>query len=284
MGKIAVLGSGVMGHGIAQVFAMNGFDVILCDLHKEALDQARKAIETSLMKLSAKQGNVSVAEAVNRIMFTTDRDNLKNARLVIEAVTEKIDLKKEIFSELDQICAQNTILASNTSSLSIAEMANATNRPDRVCGLHFFNPPPLMDLVEISATEKTSEETLAFVENLVARIGKESIRVKDTPLFVVNRLLVPMICEAISIVEEGTASVEDVDKAMKLGAHHPIGPLWLADMIGLDTLLHIQQARYEETKDSKFHVPNLLKKMVAEGKLGRKSGEGFYQYKKEAAR
>lgn len=157
-------------------------------------------------------------------------------------------------------------------------MADVTNRKDRVCGMHFFNPVPLMNLVEITATEETSDVTIQVAEALVKQMNKESIRVKDTPLFVVNRLLVPMICEAIALVEEGAASPSEIDKAMKLGAHHPIGPLWLADMIGLDTMLHIQEALFVKTKDSKYRVPELLRKMVANGELGRKSGRGFYKY------
>jgi len=199
--------------------------------------------------------------------------------LVIEAITENIEVKKQLFQELDGLCDPKTILASNTSSLCISDIAAATNRKDRVCGMHFFNPVPLMDLVEITGTDETSEETIQVAESLVKQMNKESIRVKDTPLFVVNRLLVPLLCEAITLVEEGTASPEDIDKGMKLGAHHPIGPLWLADMIGLDTMLNIQEALYEKTKDAKYRVPELLKEMVANGMLGRKSGKGFYNYK-----
>lgn len=276
--KIAVLGSGVMGNGIAQVFAMAGNNVVLLDANEEALTKAKKMILRSVQKLSEKQSDLVVSDVLNGIIFTTEKNSLKDADLVIEAITENIEAKKTVFKELDELCDSKTILASNTSSLSITEMASVTNRRDRVCGLHFFNPVPLMELVEVTSTEETSLETLERVESLIASINKESVRVKDTPLFIVNRLLVPMICEAIALVDEGTATVADIDKGMKLGAHHPIGPLWLADMIGLDTMLHIQEALFVKTNDSKYRVPELLKRMVEEGKLGRKSGKGFYEY------
>lgn len=275
--KIGVLGSGIMGNGIAQVFAMGGHLVVLVDIDGRALHNAREKIEESLTKLAKKSG-LDVQVVLGRIQFTTDKTALVNRDLVIEAVTENIDVKKRVFQELDEICNENTILASNTSSLSVSEMAIVTNRPDRVCGLHFFNPVPLMKLVEVVGTEQTSADTLNTVQEVINTINKESILVKDTPLFVVNRLLVPMLSEAIFLVEEGTASVEDIDKGMQLGASHPIGPLWLADMIGLDTLLFIQEALYENTGDSKYKVPTLLKEMVEAGHLGRKTGKGFYEY------
>ncbi|MFT4414756.1 3-hydroxyacyl-CoA dehydrogenase family protein [Fredinandcohnia humi] len=276
--KIGVLGSGIMGNGIAQVFATAGYEVTVVDINEEVLHKAKETIEKSLGKLSKKQ-DIQVDEVLNRLIFKTDRTSLKDRDLVIEAITENIEAKKEVFKELDEICNQKTILASNTSSLSISEMAAVTNRPDRVCGLHFFNPVPLMKLVEIVGTKQTSTETLAIVEELIGSINKESIRVTDTPLFVVNRLLVPMLSEAIFLVEEGTATVKDIDKGMQLGASHPIGPLWLADMIGLDTLLYIQEALYNKTGDSKYKVPALLRDMVEAGNLGRKTGKGFYEYK-----
>lgn len=276
--KIAVLGSGIMGNGIAQVFAMAGNNVVLLDVTEEALTKAKKMMLKSIQKLSEKQRDLQANDVLNRVNFTTEKSTLKDADLAIEAITENIEAKKVLFQELDELCDPKTILASNTSSLSITEMASVTNRQDRVCGLHFFNPVPLMQLVEITSTEETSLETLEKVESLIASTNKESIRVKDTPLFIVNRLLVPMICEAISLVDEGTATVADIDKGMKLGAHHPIGPLWLADMIGLDTMLHIQEALFVKTNDSKYRVPELLRRMVEAGELGRKSGKGFYEY------
>jgi 3-hydroxybutyryl-CoA dehydrogenase len=276
--KIAVLGSGTMGNGIAQVFAMNGYEVVLLDVSHEALKKAKQTMTKSLGKLAKGQHDLQVNEVLGRVQFTEEENSLKGAELVIEAIVENIEAKKNVFKKLDEICDQKTILASNTSSLSITEMAFVTNRADRVCGIHFFNPVPLMKLVEITGTEETSIATLEKVEELVSKLNKESIRVSDTPLFVVNRLLVPMICEAISLVDEGTATVEDIDKGMKLGANHPIGPLLLADMIGLDTMLNIQEALFRKTEDSKYRVPELLRKMVEAGDLGRKSGKGFYQY------
>ncbi|MRX53083.1 3-hydroxybutyryl-CoA dehydrogenase [Bacillus sp. HMSC76G11] len=276
--KIAVLGSGIMGNGIAQVFATVGHHVILVDLKAEMLIKAEKIIRKSLNKLGQKDNGIDPNEVLKRLIFTTDKERLRDADLVIEAITENIEAKKKVFQELDEWCESKTIFASNTSSLSISDIAAVTNRKDRVFGMHFFNPVPLMKLVEIAVTEETSGETIQMAENLVKQMNKESIIVKDTPLFVVNRLLVPLICEAITLVEDNIASPSDIDKAMKLGAHHPIGPLWLADMIGLDTMLHIQEALYVKTNDSKYRVPELLRKMVADGELGRKSGKGFYEY------
>lgn len=276
--KIGIVGSGIMGNGIAQVVATSGNEVVLVDVNEEALNKAKQTMTKSLEKLFQKQKGIQVEKTMNRVEFTTNNSLLKNVDLVIEAIVENIQAKRVLFKELDEICEQKTILASNTSSLLISEIASATNRRDRVCGLHFFNPVPLMNLVEITGTEDTSNKTLAKAEEFVSTLNKESIRVNDTPLFVVNRLLVPLICEAISLVDEGTASPEDVDKGMVFGANHPIGPLRLADMIGLDTMLHIQEALYNKTQDSKYRVPELLRKMVAAGDLGRKSGKGFYQY------
>lgn len=276
--KIAVIGSGIMGNGIAQVFATSGHQVTLVDISYEALRKAEDTIGKSLKKLAQKDVRLDPAEVLGHLEYTTDKHRVRDADLVIEAITENIEAKKKLFQELDELCEPKTILASNTSSICISDIAAVTNRKDRVCGMHFFNPVPLMKLVEITATDETSDETIEIADGLVKEMGKESIHVKDMPLFVVNRLLVPMICEAIALVEEGTASAEDIDKGMKLGAHHPIGPLWLADMIGLDTMLHIQEALFEKTKDSKYRVPELLREMVAKGELGRKSGKGFYQY------
>ncbi|MCM3570335.1 3-hydroxyacyl-CoA dehydrogenase family protein [Neobacillus mesonae] len=276
--KIGVLGSGIMGNGIAQVMAASNNQVTLVDISEEVLKRAEATIRKSLTKLSQKNPSIDPEQVLSRLNFSINKQDLQDADLVIEAITENIEAKKAVFRELDQLCNPKTILASNTSSFTIKEMSDVTERADRVCGMHFFNPVPLMDLVEISATNETSGETIQTAERLVNQMNKESILVRDTPLFVVNRLLVPMICEAIALVEDGTATPVDIDKGMKLGANHPIGPLRLADMIGLDTMLHVQESLFERTHDSKYRVPNLLREMVEKGELGKKSGKGFYQY------
>ena len=276
--KIAIIGAGTMGNGIAQVFATGGYEVVLVDVQENALANARAMIERSLQKLAKKISEVDVEGSLQRIHFTTDKTTVQNADLVIEAIIENVQEKQLLFKELDALCEDKTILASNTSSLTISDFAAVTKRPDRVCGMHFFNPVPIMELVELSATSETSEQTMSKVEQLVMSIQKKTVRVADKPLFIVNRLLVPLVSEAILLLEEGTATVEDIDKSMQLGAHHPIGPLWMADMIGLDTMLNIQKALYEKTRDAKYKVPTLLTTMVEAGELGRKTGKGFYTY------
>ena len=278
--KIGVIGSGTMGNGIAQVMADAGYDVVLCDVNKEALERAAKTIDTNVGRLYKKQGK-ELAEATKvlaRIDFTTELSSLKDADVVIEAIIEKMDVKKKVFQELDALCEDKTIFASNTSGLSITELGAATDRADRVVGMHFFNPVPVMKLVEVIRGSDTSDDTYEVIIELVRSIGKESISIVDAPLFVVNRILVPFINEAIFVLGEGIASVEDIDKGMMLGANHPIGPLALADMVGLDTLLFVAETLLEETGDSKYRVPPLLRKHVRAGHLGRKSGRGFYQY------
>ena len=278
--KIGVIGSGTMGNGIAQVMADAGYDVVLCDVNKEALERAAKTIDTNVGRLYKKQGK-ELAEAtkvIARIDFTTELSSLKDADVVIEAIIEKMDVKKKVFQELDALCEDKTIFASNTSGLSITELGASTDRADRVVGMHFFNPVPVMKLVEVIRGSDTSDDTYEVVIELVRSIGKESISIVDAPLFVVNRILVPFINEAIFVLGEGIASVEDIDKGMMLGANHPIGPLALADMVGLDTLLFVAETLLEETGDSKYRVPPLLRKHVRAGHLGRKSGRGFYQY------
>ncbi|MEG0384326.1 MAG: 3-hydroxyacyl-CoA dehydrogenase NAD-binding domain-containing protein [Solibacillus sp.] len=277
--KIGVIGSGIMGNGIAQTFAMAGYDVILSDLNEEALTRAREVIAVNIERVLKKHDSMqSGNEILQRIQFTTEKNALADTDLIVEAIIENMEMKKAIFKELDEICAQKTIFASNTSSYSITEIAAATKRPDRVCGMHFFNPVPVMKLVEVIRGESTSDETIAFVQQLATQIGKESITVTDSPLFVVNRILVPMISEAIFVLDEGIATAEDIDKGMVLGTNQPIGPLKLADMIGLDTLLYVQETLLNETGDSKYRIPQSLKKLVRAGHYGRKTGQGFYRY------
>ncbi len=277
--KIGVIGSGIMGNGIAQTFAMAGYDVILSDLNEEAITRAREVIAVNIERVLKKHDSMqSGNEILQRIQFTTEKNALADTDLIVEAIIENMEMKKAIFKELDEICAQKTIFASNTSSYSITEIAAATTRPDRVCGMHFFNPVPVMKLVEVIRGESTSDETIAFVQQLATQIGKESITVTDAPLFVVNRILVPMISEAIFVLDEGIATAEDIDKGMVLGTNQPIGPLKLADMIGLDTLLYVQETLLNETGDSKYRISQSLKKLVRAGHYGRKTGQGFYCY------
>ncbi|MEK4698513.1 3-hydroxyacyl-CoA dehydrogenase NAD-binding domain-containing protein [Solibacillus sp. FSL R7-0668] len=277
--KIGVIGSGIMGNGIAQTFAMAGYQVILSDLNEKALVSAREVIAVNIERVLKKQESTQEGdEILQRIQFTTGKDVLADADLIVEAIIENMEMKKAIFKELDGICEPKTIFASNTSSYSITEIAAATSRPDRVCGMHFFNPVPVMKLIEVIRGAATSEETVAFVQQLATRIGKESITVADAPLFVVNRILIPMISEAIFVLDEGIATAEDIDKGMVLGTNQPIGPLKLADMIGLDTLLYVQETLLHETGDSKYRIPQSLKKLVRAGHYGRKTGQGFYRY------
>lgn len=278
--KIGVLGSGTMGNGIAQVLASAGYQVILRDLNKEVLAQAKQNIETNLGRLYKKKNmNVEgIDDVLANITFTTELGEMHDVEVIIEAIVENMNVKKRVFAELDSLCDEKTIFASNTSGLSVTELGAATRRSDRVVGMHFFNPVPVMKLVEIIRGADTSDETYGVISQLTESIGKEGITILDAPLFVVNRILVPMISEAIFVLGEGTASVEDIDKGMMLGANHPIGPLALADLIGLDTLMFVQETLLQETGDSKYRIPPLLKKLVRAGHLGRKSGKGFYNY------
>ncbi len=278
--RIGVVGAGTMGSGIAQVFAQKGFSVILCDSLPSQLETALKLIDKNLgREVEKKRLDPSMRElTLQNIQSRTDLGSIEEVELVVEAVSEDIELKKNILMQLDQSCHSQTILATNTSSISITRLAAATHRPDRVIGMHFMNPVPVMTLVEIIRGLLTSPQTVTDILSLVSRLGKVPVEVKDSPGFVSNRILMPMINEAIFCVYEGVGDPEAVDSVMKLGMNHPMGPLTLADLIGLDVCLNIMETLYEGFNDSKYRPCPLLKKMVAAGKLGRKSGEGFYHY------
>ncbi len=278
--KIAVLGAGQMGNGITQVAACAGFDVTMLDIKQEYVDRGIPSIEKSLAKLVSKermtQQDADAASA--RISSGIDRSVCADSDLVIEAVPEILSLKIEIFEELDRICKADCILASNTSSISITTIAEATNRADKVIGMHFMNPVPIMKLVEIINGKETSEETNTAVIQASEKMGKIALSCNDSPGFVSNRILCPMLNEAILTLQEGVAQPEAIDGIMKLGMNHPIGPLALSDLIGLDTLLHIMNVLHEGMGDDKYAPAPLLVQMVEEGKLGRKTGQGFYDY------
>lgn len=277
---IGVVGSGNMGSGIAQVAAQAGFAVIMRDIEDSFVQRGLTAIKKNLERAvdKGKIGKKEAEEIVGRIRGTVNLEDLDKSDLVIEAAVEDIEVKKEIFEGLDRICSPDTVLASNTSGLSISEMALATRRPDKVAGMHFFNPAPVMKLVEVTKGAVTSEDTFELIMNISRAMGKEPIAVNEAPLFVVNRILIPMINEAAYVLLEGVASAEDIDKGMTLGANHPLGPLALADLVGIDVLLAVQDTLYKETGDSKYRVCPLIRKMVRAGHLGRKSGRGFYSY------
>ena len=277
---IGLVGAGTMGSGIAQAGALSGYDVTMQDISDEQVAKGIKSITKSLERLAARDkiNSTDQSSALARIEGTTTLDDLAECDVVIEAATENIELKIAVFAQLDALCKSDTILASNTSSLSITRLAAATRRPDRVIGLHFFNPVPIMKLVEIVRALQTSDETFTEMDTLTRQLGKEPVSVQDSPGFVVNRMLVPMINEAIFVLHEGLASAEEIDTAMKLGANHPIGPLALADMIGIDVCLFVMEILHNDFADSKFRPCPLLKKMVNAGYLGRKSGGGFFHY------
>ena len=274
-----------MGSGIAQVAAVAGFDVIARDLHQEEILRGRKTVEQSLDKFVEK-GKLTAElreAALDRLHFTTSIEDLAGANLIIEAVTEDLALKNKLWKELDEKCPQGTIFASNTSSLPIVAMAAATKRPDRFVGMHFFNPVPVMQLVEVVKAVGTSQETFDRAFAFAKSLGKEAIVAKDTPGFVVNRLLVPYMVDAIRAFENGVGSVTDIDIGMKLGAGHPIGPLALTDLVGLDTALRVSDILYAEFSEQRYSAPPLLRRLVTAGHLGRKTGRGFYDYSKDPA-
>jgi len=282
MKKICVLGAGTMGAGIAQAFAAKGYEVVLRDIKDEFVERGINGINKGLSKLVAKgrKTQEEVDAILARITGTVDLKLAADCDLVIEAAVERMDIKRQIFAELDEICKPETILASNTSSLSITEIATATKRPEKVIGMHFFNPAPVMKLVEIIRGMATSQETFDAVKEVSVAIGKDPVEVAEAPGFVVNRILIPMINEAVGIYAEGIASAEDIDKAMMLGANHPMGPLALGDLIGLDVCLAIMDVLYNETGDTKYRAHSLLRKYVRAGWLGRKTKKGFHNYER----
>ena len=278
--SIGVVGAGTMGSGIAQVFAMRRYPVVLCDAVSSQLERALSTIKKNLNR-DLEKGRIDAAEmdrVLANIRTQASLDALNDSALVIEAVSEVFDVKRRVFAELDRICDQTTILATNTSSISVTQLAGTTKRPERVIGMHFMNPVPVMKLVEIIRGMQTSEETFLATRSFVERLDKVPVVVNDSPGFVSNRVLMPMINEAIFCVYEDVATPEAVDAVMKLGMNHPMGPLTLADLIGLDVCLNIMETLYAGFSDPKYRPCPLLRKMVAAGHLGRKSGEGFYRY------
>lgn len=283
---VGVLGGGLMGSGIAQVSAQAGFHTIVREISGAAADKSRDSIGKVLSK-GIERGKVTADErdaALSRLTFTTDLAALAECDIVIEAVVEDLEMKNAMWKDLDAICPEDTIFASNTSSLTIAAMAAACGRPDRMLGLHFFNPVPLMKLVEVVRTITTSDQTAETAFDFAKKLGKEPIRAKDNSGFVVNLLLIPYMLDAINALEANVASVEDIDKAMQLGAGHPMGPFTLLDFVGLDTTHKIAEIMFDEYREKRYAPPPLLKRMVIAGMYGRKSGKGFYDYSQDPPR
>lgn len=280
--KVGVVGCGAMGAGIAQVSAQAGYQVIASEINDTLLKKGLNLIDSILTKDVGKQ-KITQADkeaTLARIKGTIDTKDFADCDLVIEAVIENMDLKRKVFGELDKICKPEAILASNSSSLSILDMAIATKRLDKVLGIHFFNPVPVMKLVELIRTIATGDETASAGRKFAESVGKTVVAAKDTPGFIVNYLMIPQLLNAVRILEKGVASKEDIDNAMKLGLNHPLGPFSLIDLVGVDVVCFIAKAVYDETKDPQFALPVLLQKMLTAGWLGRKTGKGFYDYQK----
>ncbi len=280
--KVGVVGCGLMGSGITQVCAQAGYQVVVSEMNDELLNKGLAAINSRLRK-SVEKGKLSPPDKesiLNRIKGTTNTKNFADCDLMIESAVENTDLKKKIFAELDKICPKQTILATNTSCLSIIDVAMVTTRPDKVLGLHFFNPAPVMKLMEVVKTIATSDETLETGKNFGRSLGKTIVIAQDAPGFIVNRLLMPFLLNAVRMLDSGIATREDIDAGINLGLNHPMGPLTLADLIGLDIIYFVSTVIYEELKDPQYAPPPLIKKMVSAGWLGRKTGKGFYEYNK----
>ncbi len=279
--KVGVVGVGIMGAGIAQVAAQAGYQVIVREINDDLLKKGIGSINSFLAK-SVEKGKLSQPDKeaiMGRIQGTLNISDFKDCDLVVEAVIENLDLKRKVFTELDAVCPGQAVLATNASTVSIIDIAKATRRPDKVIGTHYFNPVAMMKLVEIVKTIATSDETVRICQDYCKSIGKETVIAKDTPGFIVNRLSTPFMLEAVRMLENGVASREDIDNAVKLGLNHPIGPLALLDLIGIDSVYYGTSSIYEETKDLQYAPPVLMRKMVAAGWLGRKTGKGFYDYK-----
>jgi 3-hydroxybutyryl-CoA dehydrogenase len=279
--KVGVVGVGIMGAGIAQVASQAGYQVIAREINEELLKKGLASINSFLSK-SVEKGRLSQQDkdaVMGRIQGTLNLADFKDCDFVIEAVMENLELKKKVFAELDQVCPQHAVLATNASTVSIIDIARATKRPDKVVGTHYFNPVPMMKLVEIVKTIATSDETVKICQEYCRSIGKETVIARDTPGFIVNRLGTPFMLEAVRMLESGIATRDDIDNAVKLGLNHPIGPLALLDLIGIDSVFYGASTIYDETKDPQYAPPVLMRKMVAAGWLGRKTGKGFYDYK-----
>lgn len=278
--KVSVLGCGLMGSGITQVVAQAGYNVVVREVNDELLEKGLKSIEKNVNRMVEK-GTLTETEKkgiLGRIKGTTRLDDVRDSDLVIEAIIENVQAKREIFQALDQLCPRETILASNTSSISITEISSATKRPERVIGLHFFNPVPVMKLVEVIRTLLTDDAVFEAAVQFAERLGKTPVRTSDRTGFIVNRLLVPYLLDAVRALEEGVASIVDLDNAMKLGCGHPMGPLTLLDFVGLDTTYYISEVMFNEFHEARFASPPLLRRLVLAGYHGRKTGKGFYDY------